>query len=316
VAVEEVYAEFGFGESTPESIREFLAYAYHNWRKPAPRYVVLLGDATYDFKDYLETGVANQVPPYLVKTRYLWTASDSAFAAVNGEDLLPDFAIGRLPAKSASEVRAMVSKILAYEASGSFGSGRAVLVADDPDAAGNFEAGAEEIAEALLASRDPRRVYLRRLGVGGARQAIVESFGEDPALVSYMGHGGIHLWAQESLLDTSSVPSLPRRGEWPLVVTLNCLNGYFHFPYFDSLGEALVKAEGRGAVASISPSGLSLNEPAHLFHKALLSEILSGNHERLGDAVAAAQSAYAGSGAFPELLQIYVLLGDPALRLR
>jgi hypothetical protein len=99
-------------------------------------------------------------------------------------------------------------------------------------------------------------------------------------------------------------------------VTLNCLNGYFHFPYSDSLGEALVKAEGRGAVASISPSGLSLNEPAHVFHKALLSELTSGNHERLGDALAAAQAAYADAGAFPELLRIYVLLGDPALRLR
>ncbi len=316
-AIEEVYSEFGFGESTPESIREFLAYAYHHWRTPAPQYVVLLGDATYDFKDHLQTGVANQLPPFLLKTSYLWTASDSAYAAVNGEDQLPDFAIGRLPAKSVSEVRAMVSKIVAYEASGSFGSGRAVLVADDPDAAGDFEAGAEEIAETLLASRNPRRVYLRRLGVEGAREAIVESFGEDPALVSYMGHGGIHLWAQENLLDTAGVPPLPRRGEWPLVLTLNCLNGYFHFPYFDSLGEALVKAEGRGAVASISPSGLSLNEPAHVFHKALLSELLSGGHERLGDAVAAAQAAYAAdSGAFPELLRIYVLLGDPALRLR
>jgi hypothetical protein len=65
-----------------------------------------------------------------------------------------------------------------------------------------------------------------------------------------------------------------------------------------------------------SPSGLLLNAPAHLFHKALLSELLKGNHGRLGDAVAAAQAAYAHSGAFPELLQIYVLLGDPALRLR
>ena len=316
VAIDEVYAEFGFGESTPESIREFLAYAYHQWEKPAPRYVVLLGDATYDFKDHLETGVGNQVPPFLVKTSYLWTASDSAYAAVNGEDLLPDIAIGRLPAKSASEVRAMVSKILAHEASGSLRRGGAVLVADDPDAAGNFEADAEEIATTLLASQDPRRVYLRRLGVEGAREAIVESFGEDPSVVSYIGHGGIHLWAQENLLDTSGVPSLPRRAKWPLVVTLNCLNGYFHFPYFDSLGEALVKAEGRGAVASISPSGLSLNDPAQVFHKALLLELLSGNHERLGDAVAEAQAAYAHSGAFPELLRIYVLLGDPALRLR
>jgi hypothetical protein len=33
------------------------------------------------------------------------------------------------------------------------------------------------------------------------------------------------------------------------------------------------------------------------------------------DAVLAAQSAYVDSGAFPELLNIYNLLGDPALRI-
>jgi hypothetical protein len=36
----------------------------------------------------------------------------------------------------------------------------------------------------------------------------------------------------------------------------------------------------------------------------------------LGDAVLAAQEAYAYSGAFPELLSIYHLFGDPAMELR
>ena len=42
---------------------------------------------------------------------------------------------------------------------------------------------------------------------------------------------------------------------------MNCLNGYFHFPYFNSLSKELVKAEGKGALATFSPSGLSLNGP-------------------------------------------------------
>ena len=101
-----------------------------------------------------------------------------------------------------------------------------------------------------------------------------------------------------------------------LLLTMNCLNGYFHFPYFNSLAEELVKADGKGAIAAFSPSGLSLDGPAHRFHRALLEELLHGGHERLGDAVMAAQSRYAESGAFPELLSIYHLLGDPALGLR
>ncbi len=38
--------------------------------------------------------------------------------------------------------------------------------------------------------------------------------------------------------------------------------------------------------------------------------------EYCGDAILAAQAAYADSGAFPELLRIYHLLADPGLNLR
>jgi hypothetical protein len=61
VPVEDVYHEFGFGETVPKAGPDFLAYAYHQWSSPSPRHVVLLGDATLDPKDYLETGVTNQV---------------------------------------------------------------------------------------------------------------------------------------------------------------------------------------------------------------------------------------------------------------
>jgi peptidase C25-like protein len=112
------------------------------------------------------------------------------------------------------------------------------------------------------------------------------------------------------------VPYLQPQAQQPLLLTMNCLNGFFHFPPLNSLSEALLKAQGKGVVGAISPSGLSVNDPAHVFHKALLQEILSGRHERLGDAVLAAQEAYAQTGALPEILSIYNLLADPALRIR
>ena len=145
---------------------------------------------------------------------------------------------------------------------------------------------------------------------------MVQAFDEGASVVSYIGHGGIDRWANESLLHRSSVGSLSPQAQQPLVLTMNCLNGYFHFPFFNSLSEELVKAENKGAIAAFSPSGLSLNGPAHLYHQALLNELFHGAHLRLGDAVLAAQEAYAETGAYPELLSIYHLLGDPALTLR
>jgi hypothetical protein len=47
-----------------------------------------------------------------------------------------------------------------------------------------------------------------------------------------------------------------------------------------------------------------------------MAELTSGRHERLGDAVAAAQRTYAESGLMPELLSVYHLLGDPATAIR
>jgi hypothetical protein len=81
------------------------------------------------------------------------------------------------------------------------------------------------------------------------------------------------------------------------------------------LAEALVKADGKGAIAAFAPSGLSLDAPAHAYERALLREIESGRHARLGDAILAAQAAYADTGALPELLSIYHLFGDPAMEL-
>ena len=61
----------------------------------------------------------------------------------------------------------------------------------------------------------------------------------------------------------------------------------------------MLKAEGRGAIAAVSPSGLSLDGPAHQYHRAVMAELTSGTHARLGDAILAAQQDYAETGAMP-----------------
>jgi hypothetical protein len=47
-----------------------------------------------------------------------------------------------------------------------------------------------------------------------------------------------------------------------------------------------------------------------------MGELVSGHHARLGDAVLEAHRDDPLTGAFPELLEIYTLLGDPALEVK
>jgi hypothetical protein len=315
VSLEEIAAVFGHGQPSGEAIRSFVSHAYHQWQAPSPRYVVLLGDATTDPQHFVSTSWASPLPALWGKTSYLWTAMDPAIGAVNGEDELPDLAIGRIPATTLEQAQSLVGKILAWEDSGQGLAGTAVLVADNPDPAGDFEADVDDIQASFLSARSTTTLKLSELGAA-TRPAILAAFDDGASLVSYVGHGGSAVWASENVLNSWDAPSLQAQSRQPLLLTMNCLNGYFVAPNFDSLSEALLKADGRGAIAAFSPSGLSLDGPAHQYHRAVMTELVGGTRERLGDAIMAAQRGYAQAGLPPELLSVYHLLGDPAMRIR
>jgi hypothetical protein len=317
VALEDVYGEFGFGETSPQAIRDFIAFAFHRWSPPSPRYVLLLGDSTYDPKGFLkpQTTLEDRLPSPLVKSSFLWTASDPLYASVNGEDLIPDLAIGRITAQSPEEVQDAVAKILDFENAALTLDGKAVLVADVPDQAGNFEQDVNEIAS-LLPGRDVRRLFFAQLGAA-TQPAVIAAFDSGVSLLSFVGHGSAGVWGRGGgVLRVTDVPSLQPQPVQPFVLTMTCSNGYFLSPWMNSLTEGLLLAPQEGAIAAFSPTGLSLNDAAHLYHKAVVQQLQTGHHARIGDLVLAAQSDYAQTGAFPELLSIYHLFGDPALKIR
>ena len=316
VSLEDVVVEFGHGEAGPHAVRDFLAFAFHHWAAPSPRYVLLLGDASYDPKGFLSgTSRPDLIPTPYSKSAFLWTPADPLYAAVNGTDSLPDIAIGRINAATLAEAQAAVQKILDFENASRTLGGNAALVADNPDLAGDFEANQDGIAT-LLPSRPVQKIYLTQLGASATKAAVRNAFDSGASLVSFVGHGSSGLWATEGILRSPDVAFFAPQPQQPFVLTMTCSNGYFASPYNNSLSERLVLAADKGAIASFSPSGLSVDAAAHVFHSAVVSELELGGHDRLGDLVLAAQADYAASGAFPELLDFYNLLGDPGLRIR
>ena len=278
--------------------------------------MLLLGDSSTDPRRFNASAWPAPLPAAWTRTSYIWTASDPSLAAVNGDDSLPDLAIGRLPANTLEQAHALVDKLIDWENAGFTFDGAAALVADNPDSAGDFEANARDIATSFLAQRNPELIFLSQLGTDATRSRVLGSLDQGLSLLSYVGHGAQTAWASEYFLLAKDLAALQAQTQQPLLLTLNCLNGYFVGSTYDSLAEAFLKAQGRGAIAAFSPSGLSLDGAAHLYHRALMAEITSGTHARLGDAVLQAQKTYAATGVMPEMLDIYHLLGDPATRIR
>jgi hypothetical protein len=48
VDINDVWEQFGHGLRDPAAIRQFIGYTRHHWARPAPRYVILVGEASFD----------------------------------------------------------------------------------------------------------------------------------------------------------------------------------------------------------------------------------------------------------------------------
>jgi len=341
VDVQDVYDEFGAGLMSAEAIRDFIAHAYANWPRPAPRSVLMVGDGTYDFRYYKNT-TPTYVPPYLdmVDPEAGETATDNRFVAVtrdqNGYDILPDLDIGRLPANSAAEVTAMVNKVLAYEAQAPAAWMKQVLfVADDLEGGGgNFYDYSNGIADGyttyqggqvkiLPQAYTPNKVYLGQTcdlanpaTSVECRAQIISQIGSGSLMVSYIGHGVKTYWAAERLYDAAALASVNNPGRLTIMLPMTCNEGYFIDPAEASLSELGVRAENKGAIASWAPTGYGL-APGHDYLERGLFLGVFYDGQALGSAATAAKLylvANAPPGKYLDLVDTFLLLGDPALR--
>ena len=313
----DVMNAFHYGSSSPHAIQSFLSWVQSHWN-PVPRYVVLAGAGSFDYRNFEGLG-GELLPPLMVSTDLGLFASDNQLAApaANGT---PGFAIGRLPVVSNAELQQYVAKLAAYEAApaGSWSS-QVLMFADSPgpdDGVTDYGADSSSVAAFLPAGYLPQQILVTSDDIGSARSTLFGGLAAGVGLVNYLGHAGLDRLSSLGLLTTSDATSLTNGAQLPLLAALTCNVNRFDVPGFTSLGEAMAIQPGGGAVAVWSASGPSVQpegeELAKLFYQALANPA----NARLGDAVQQALSRYAGLPGLQETLQLYTVLGDPALVLK
>jgi hypothetical protein len=321
VRVTDIYDEFNYGVFDPQAIRDFLSHAYHHWAV-APLYILLVGDANLDFKDNFGTGRLNYVPTHIFETWPIGeTPNDNWFACVSGDDILPDMFIGRISAQRPEDVDAVVEKIINYKQSPPPGGWKqsTLFVADDDQT--DFETISEHLIALLPDGYRAQRVYAREYQSPADPTAdIVRHINDGALLVNYVGHGFTGRWGTWSggrLFDRSHIASLNNGGKLPFLATATCLNGFFPHPLEDySLAEEFLRVNGKGAIAAWSPTGLGFPSQHQLLFGELFTAIFEGDNRLLGPATTAAKiSAYAQNSGLGELVETFVLFGDPALEL-
>ena len=319
VDFQDVVDEFNYGVYSPEAIKTFLAYTYNSWQKPAPRYVVLVGEGTYDYRNIRGYGDC-LVPPLMVGTPDGLFVADGRFVDLEGDDGVPEMAIGRLPVLTAAELGIMIGKIKAYEgSSGGAWTQQVLMVADNPDDGGSFQADSDELFNTLPPAykNAQNKIYVSPADNGGAaRTKLLAALNSGALLVNYIGHAGIDRLAEEAILLTGDVAGLNNAERLPVLAAMTCSMGNFGMPNYDSLSEALVLRQGGGIIAGWVPTGLSYNNYARLLDEGLFKALFEDGTRVLGDAVISALTYYSSHGQPRFEIDLYNILGDPALQMK
>lgn len=313
IPVSQIYDEFAYGRQTPQAIRDFLAYAVANWN-PAPHFVLLAGDATYDLRDFSAGKNRNLIPTYLVNTTFAgYVASDTWYTLLSNNTLSPSLAIGRLPAQTPAELQTMVEKTISYETGAAADwSSRALLVADDEP---NFSLTSDRLSSSLATfGFQTEKLYMEQNDdTNFNKEAIIGAINNGVGILNYVGHGSIEVWGDEKVLRAEDAATLINYARLPIFTTFTCLNGYFNHPQVDALAETLLWTPGGGIVAAVAPSGRSTTTQQTPLADEFYGTLLNRETLTLGEALQAAKVAAAANPDLADVIHTFNLLGDPAL---
>jgi len=347
VDVQDIYDEFNYGIVRPQAIKDFLQHAFSDWRAPKPRFVLLVGDASWDFKNataddsnyadwtyrpgenrnfwknrsttYAEGAELNHrnlVPTSSYLTLEGHAASDTWFVCFDDGDTLPDMAIGRIPVVEPEELDHVIDKTIAFASDPPVGPWRRNLlfIANESD---SFQRRSDKIAdEYLRRGYVPIKIYPHPSEPANEHHTrrIIETLDAGVYAVHFIGHGGRYIWR-------TGPPDLAKNHDLFTLEHLDQLAENRRLPVVLSLtcysapfDHPTADSIGEKLLRIADRGAIAVfaaswrNSPSPLMGESLLAELTTPGNT-IGEAVMRAKYEFRSD----VLVQTYNLLGDPAV---
>jgi len=336
VTPEIIYNEFSSGSQDITAIRDFVKMLYD---KSDPgqeiRYLLLFGDASFDYKDRL-TDNTNFIPCWeSVESMNIVNsiASDDYFGYLDGGEggsssSRIDIGIGRFVVGSTDEATMAVDKAIDYATNTievmKPWRNMITFVADDGD--NNLHLRHAESLSDYIYQHYPvyniDKLYLdayKQIATPGGQaspdmnKAINDKIEKGTLIFNYSGHGGESGLGHEKFMQIADINSWTNYDKLPLFITATCEFTRYDDPTRVSAGELVFLNEKGGAVsllsttrATFASSNLALNMA---IYENNLFEKINGNYPCFGDVIM--NSKVLGGNNDSKFL----LIGDPALQL-
>ncbi len=329
VYIEDIFDEFNHGIRSVEAVKEFLTYAYNNWSTPQVSHVLILGDGLTDERDNSSNRDYNLVP-----FRNIWAerrgaiASDNWLGCIVGNDFVPDVSIGRINVWKEEQIEDVVNKSIHYINNPNFNDlwhSRSIFAAGgNPSEGTAFAKQSERIIDKNL----PSEYYTKRIycntedipdGFGGNTTELISTINDGSLYVQFMGHGGGYIWADYNLLNIADISTFNNEN-YPLVVSLSCYGSAFNLPQSSCIGEELILAPEKGAIAHVGFTGFGYVNADENLGTYLTDGVFQKNIDTIGDIVtytrAKFYATYGGGIVGTALIHGCALLGDPMISLK
>ena len=236
--------------TTTTSIKNFIQNKYNSatLEDPAPSFILLLGDR-------------EQLPAFSSQVSGESHITDLYYATLSGNDYIPDCYYGRLSATTNKQLSNQLEKILMYEQYSMPDPsylGNAVLIAGTDPSFGPTHANGQVnyITNNYMNNDNPRytNVMAHLYNCSSQAAQIRSEVSAGAGWVNYTAHGGETSWSDPEF-NTSHVAQLQNTNKYGLMIGNCCLSGAFSTS--ECFGEALLRAEKKGAMGYIGASNLS-----------------------------------------------------------
>jgi Peptidase family C25 len=185
------------------------------------------------------------------------------------------------------------------------------LVIADQNVGVDFTSEANSAGLILPPSLTQTKILADGLDPATASQQIIAAINSGALLVNYTGHGSEQQWSFSDLLDNTSATALTNGDRLPVFLIMDCLNGFFHDVFEESLSSALLFAPNGGAVGVWASSGFTTAPPQATMNQALLSTLTANPSQPIGRAIITAKAGILD----PDVRRTWNFFGDPAMRI-
>lgn len=343
VTPQQIYNEFSSGGQDITAIRDYMKMIYEKSQGVQPRYLLLFGRPSYDYRG-IEGTCPLYVPNYQsasIMSEYSLRSNDDYFGILDDEEGegcrgMVDVAVGRFPVSSPAQAKIAVDKTINYASSVILGANTsscnfgnwkniATFIGDDEDNNEHVEAADNAATRAGTANPD---INIEKIYLDAYEQVTYSSSARYPEvtkainnrvnagclLLAYFGHGGKNGWAHERIIELTDINKWSNKYNNPWMVTLTCELGWYDRSLVSPAELAFLNAEG-GAAGLVTTSRVAFTFSNRAYGESFFTHIFDQQDNRaitIGEANRITKNLCGGADDSKNM--IYVM-GDPSMRL-